>query len=241
MSSSSSDLFNITKNALKKYIDDGNLMSSIDNANYPAMPIIKFVSFDRRYHLRLILAGQCPNCNTSHLRNTCNYRYCKEVIYPLLKPKFNILTNVSPISTHDPKIESFVNQLGGTISYPYNPNERKAFKELEIFMLDHHPDIDTCVKMLSLKEEDAVPFQPNDVTTFNEIKKKYKFMFVMQSESKICKSDGSVISGCETICREMNELATGFSVDTSSSSDGITIVVANGRAYNMKKYFVISF
>lgn len=228
----------LTYTTLKKYINDGNLSSAITTNNYPLMPIIKFISFDKNGHLQLLLAGKCPNCDAKHIRNTCNARYCSEVIDPIIKNKFNLYSYVTPLFTHASDFELQVNRCGGSINYTINPEEKLPFHELEHQMLDFHPDIDTHVKMMSGKDNNAIPYSPNDIVSFNDIKKKYNFMFLMMKDSKLAIKDGQIITGDESIRQNREKLIPGFSLEIC---DGMTLIKTNGtKPYNIKNFVEIT-
>lgn len=230
-------LYDITKSTIKKFVNDGLLTSTIKANNYPLMPIIKFISFDTSGHLQLMIGGKCPNCQANHLRNTCNIRYCEEVIDIHLKKKFKMFSHSSPLSTHDPNIEERIIGCGYRYSYPYDPNENRPFMELERFMLDFHPDLDTHVKMLSLKDQNDNPFLPNDIVTLNAIVTKYNFMFIMMAQSKIVATDGSILTGDTSIKNSSHLLYPGFTVE---DNNGMTIILSTGRPqFNRNNYVVI--
>ena len=147
------DPHEVTSNTIKKFVNDGNLSSAITNNNYPLMPIIKFISFDKNGHLKLLLGGKCPNCDANHIRNTCNNRYCSEVIDPIIKNKFNLYSYVTPLSTHASDFDSQVIRCDGCTVSTIDPEQKFPFHELEHLMLDFHPDVDTQVKMMSGKEK----------------------------------------------------------------------------------------
>ena len=203
------------------------------------MPIIKFVSFSTFGQLKLVLAGNCPNCHDGHIRNTCNIRYCNEVIDPILKEKFNKFKHSSPILTHDTNLESIVNSVGGNIKYPISVKKKQNFREQENFMFHVHPDIYMHVSMLSLRKKLDKAYSPNENVSMQEIVKKYKFMYIMNESSKLVCADGELINGLE-IPGCQHKLPKGFKFEVLDN--GFILLKCTGVPFfNSKNYVVIEF
>ena len=60
---------------IKAYVDNGGLPSPLDCDNVPKFPCVKFVSYVEGT-LRLIVAGDCPNCTAPWICNICNIDFC---------------------------------------------------------------------------------------------------------------------------------------------------------------------
>ena len=105
--------FPVTHDAIKTFINNGPLTSIILNNKYALMPIIKFASFDRNGYLRIVIGGKCPNCQSNHIRNICNVRYCQELLLPILKKRFQLIKHIFPVFTYDKDLEDIVKSTGG--------------------------------------------------------------------------------------------------------------------------------
>ena len=236
MSSPNKD-FQRTVRSIKKFINDGNIFSNIKNGNCSVMPIIKFISFDAKGELKVLLGGKCPNCLSEHIRNTCNVRYCSEVIDPIMSKKFELFTSSVPLLTHDPNIEEIVNSCKHKISYKINPHSKKTFLQLETFMLDHHPDIDTTVKMLTLRKKNTLPFKEIDEVSMNDIVKKYNFMFVLMNDTRLMCKDGTFLVGVEKIRNSVELLLDGFYLKEKGNT--FVLFTRGVPQFNSKNYVFI--
>ena len=99
-------------NSISNYVNDTScLQNDIKEIGYPLMGWLDFVSLSDDNVLRILITGSSPNCNAQHIRNTCNYMYMRDVIRPIIKDKFPIITNVVSVYTFDSDFEEIVNYL----------------------------------------------------------------------------------------------------------------------------------
>ena len=107
------------RSVLKWYIDEGNACFNIIGTNTVLFGHLSFVDWERKsLTLTILLAGVCPNYQTSVLRNVCGQHYVETVVDHLIKRKFPIVSTTKALLSTDPRFDTTVVQKGGSLSYP---------------------------------------------------------------------------------------------------------------------------
>ena len=135
---------------MKGFIDDGALKRAIEQRDFFPRAFMKYVSFRNTDGvLRVLLGGDCPVCEASHMRNICNQKYSNEVISPIMRLVFPIINLVKVVRSTDADLEAVVWAHNGRILNPYRADVWISFLSLNKFCLDLHPDIDGYIKSLT--------------------------------------------------------------------------------------------
>ena len=170
------------------------------------MPIIKFVSYSvKNKGVRLLIGGKCPGCCMDHMRNTCNVKFCKEVMLPLLSRKFpGEVAYVNPVLTHDKDFVEVVTKLGLRITFPYKSKEYCPFHLIQKFILDKHPDIDSWLKT-AFKKSKKEEYNPIENVSRNMVVDAYRFLWFVDKYTTILLSVGDTACGEDDILLAFDE------------------------------------
>ena len=103
----------ITSEQLEVLINNrGFVARSLARDNLNSFPIVRFISFiDGK--LLLLVGGQCPACESVHLRNICNAQFVAELVEPRLQILYSNITQVKAMMSSDDNFVRTVDNMGG--------------------------------------------------------------------------------------------------------------------------------
>ena len=97
------------RNVLRACIEDGNACSDLIERDVAPFEHISFVEWEHSTKtLRILVAGVCPNCQSSIMRNVCVTHFTAKEICPLIQAKFPIVAATVPILSHDARFDDVV-------------------------------------------------------------------------------------------------------------------------------------
>ena len=239
---SSTDTTSLTTNLLRTYINDGLFSSLAASQGNKVMPIIRFVSYIDGV-VRVLVGGVCPSCGVHHLRDTCNVRYCKEVVTPILKQRFDTIKGSIPVLHTDSDLESIALQNNINISTPHSSEKSLTFYEQQKFVVDFHPSIDGQWKGLSLKDCNDTVFQYSDNCTRSQLIEKYNVIWHVCDDTRITNEQGKQYVGPQEITANRTILPAGFQYVTGPTligGTGVSIVVSSKEFFTDQTYKVLS-
>ena len=144
----------ITLRMIQPFVDTGRIQQEMLTENKPCPPIIRFVSY-RNGTLRLLTAGKCPGCQSTHLRNICIAQFVSFLCEPFIKSKFITVRHVGFVCTRDEDFVEVVEFLGAVMRQLVDEKENVPMMEYKKLMLDGHPDIDCYIKGLISRDRNA--------------------------------------------------------------------------------------
>ena len=177
--------------------------SMVLGEGHGVMPIIKYVSTDTDNVVRLLIAGTCPACEMRFMRNTCNARYCKEVMNPVLAKLFpGQLSRVKPVLTHDSDLVEVVTRFDFRMVFPLKSDEPNPFHSVRNFIMDKHPDVDGWIKTSTVKQghEDI---NYNEEVSRDTVVSKYNIYWTIDTYTIVYLNDGSFAKGPDEIAEAM--------------------------------------
>ena len=208
----------LTSLILKTYIHDGLLIQQAMSEGYKVLPIVRFVSYTDRI-LRLLVGGRCPSCNVLHLRDTCNIRFCKEVVLPILKKRFPSIAAVVPVLIHSSDFDQIVNDNGLNVITPCDKSQRQSFYDQQKLMLDQHPLVDGLIKFFALKSKFDEPFTFTDCPSRTQMVRKYKSCWKVDNQTRVSNDHGDVFVGAIEIITNSDKLPEHLSLHYLPSID----------------------
>ena len=112
---------------VRSYLNTNEFLADLMMESRPCFPIMKFASMNRNGVVRLLLGGRCIGCKCTHLRNVCNVQFITHIADPFLTERFNYVTRVVCVSTHDDDMQGIVERLGGRVEEILDVHQRKSF------------------------------------------------------------------------------------------------------------------
>ena len=177
------DKTSLTRQILKAYVDEEGLHSHLKKEGYAMMPVVKYVSYSDDGVLRLFCCGSCPGCPAPHIRNVCNIQFCDMVLFAI-KDKFNGISSIVPVLTHDADFGRIAESHGGEVVYTCDRDTRQPYLVQKKLMLDWHPDIDCFIKIF--KHRGVGPdYDASSVLSFEEAAETYNACFVINDDFKV--------------------------------------------------------
>ena len=103
----------VTTNEIRSFVNDGDLVKVVTDRKYSIVPLVKFVHFNSSTGvLKLLLGGRNPITDTLSVSNINNYYCCKDVLLPIYKERFPLITDVIPTITHKDIFEGIIESCG---------------------------------------------------------------------------------------------------------------------------------
>ena len=216
-------------------------MDIIEEEGYSIMPIIRFVSSNPNNNIiRLLIAGTCPSCEMMHMRNTCNARFCREVMYPILSDLFpGKVSSVIPVSTHDPDLIQIVNKFGLRVSFPCPSYNISPFFLIRDFITDKHPDVDSWVKEVKLKEGKK-PFKGSAHVTREMVVKRYTIEWIVDDFVRVYLKNGQLAMGKDEVMYALQNNLIPDYIEVKTNDVGTTkLEISDVSKFNTAKYISI--
>ena len=214
----------------------------LQSDGHRVMPIIRFVSVSEdSNNVRVLIGGECPLCGSTHIRNTCNIAFCKEVMTPFLKQRFPEKVNsVKAVLTIDDDFYEVCSQVGVNVTYPLDVDEKNPFHSTRSFMLDKHPDIDGWLKLCS--SNNYMDYPPEFLVSRRMCINQYTFKWIIDDHARMLLKDGTIAEGLEQIEDAFEKKMVMDGVERNVESAGKTypvIAVNNVTMFDTNKYIVI--
>ena len=166
---------------------------------------MRFVSFTPRGGvLRILVLGECGLCQSLHIRNICNMKYCQDLLLPIITIFFPIVQRMDIVCSDDNDLTELVEHEGGRVTTPYSEDSRHLFAYLNHFCLDLHPEIYRSIKALS----PLLPNQRNDTshTTRRRFADSNNLYWSVMDSSSVMGRSGRLVNGVDNILSDTENL-----------------------------------
>lgn len=234
----------IHQQLLKEYINEGTLTTDLINEKKPIFDIILYVSYNENKKLRLWICGECPHCNSCHIRNTCNCKFINDVIFPIINKKFTYVNNITPILSSDKDFYDIVNHFSGIVTH-LDFRDKNKFYHLKRFMKDGHPFVDSFNTFLKLKNDKDSHYNNESLVSMKDICNKYNICWKIEDNTCFVEQKTALIyTGIEEILNNQDKLPLELKVvglqDYPLIPDELTYVIMCGD-YNFFKNEIYKF
>lgn len=200
--------------------------------------VIEYSKADAQYSVNIICAGSCPFCDSGHMRNTCTNKFGMDCLIPLLKVRFPTIKKVNMIFSNDPKIDSFVQVLGGSTRPTFLMNQLYTYLFLSDIFMSNHPMVDGTHKFLTKtndKEQQSVR-QPdyNCLMTPRYFIDTYRISWIIDDFTKVFTLDGELLEGLLPIVTNKDRLWANMVVQ---QGPGCFFLTGEGEEFFSEKLF----
>lgn len=179
---------------IRIFVENGAMTMMILRENNILFPHIRFVDFNFKTRVvRVLVCGDCPNCEKPYLKNTCTFKYVKTVLKPVITRQFRTIEDVLPISTHDVDFIRIVASKGGVVSFPFRNNLRMRLFDLKVFLYDCHPDVDCLMKFSDSLVETPPDWSNEDLVSANEYLSNYEICWYLDDTTVIYYNNTTII------------------------------------------------
>ena len=205
------ELKSINANLIKSFINEGTLLAAIEQNGYSSYEKILFVSF-RDGLCRILLLGSCPACSSLFMRNICLIRFTRECVSPILMNHFSDVKKINPVLSFDNDITGIITSIGGHVSYPVHVSKPDYFHEKKRFLLDFHPFVDTCCKIMFFEKEKMEKKKLENIdynsknTSFDDIYDRYKICWLLDESTAVVNKKGELLEGVSCILKNRDSL-----------------------------------
>ena len=241
------DVYTVLRNAVKGYIDGGNLASDILESNVPLFEHLSFFSYDNNTReVLVLLTGQSPDsagniAGTGNLqRNVITTQYCSAIIAPCIMEKFGRVNDVKVLLSGDPRFNDAVNAKGGTVSHPDFWNTPIDWIDSKRFYGGIHPNVQGAIKTVVNQDNNTAPIGFGSHTTpqfFNS----YEMIWFLTPESRVMSVDGDLLHGEQDILRGVASLPAALEIRTLGGPAPHGIGTGTADFFSDAVYKLVSF
>ena len=225
----------LIENVITAYINDGNLSSTLNAEGCSCFPIVKFVSF-RNGVVRILVAGDCPGCDSPWLRDICNKKFCLAATM-VTSRAIPQVTKLQPVFTFDHDFSSIVASFGYRIRYPIHSTDEKRMTEVLKMMMDFHPLVQSYTKILSRRGENMREISRTAITTWDEMTSTYNGVWMVDSAASCLSIEGDIADENEILGEDFN--LPPFLVDMTQSGVPHPMLMSFNPAFFDPHHYVV--
>ena len=233
----------VVSNILSTYVDDVDhkyLRQDLNESNYYCFPHMRFVSFQNG-HLVILCAGRCPACDCPHQRNTCNAKYVRDCIAPILATRFPQIKSVQSLNSHHPNFHSIVSGLGGSISQPVTDRDVSTLHDMASHATNKHPDFDAAITGYNFSKQLKIKLMVHDTMERFTMLRACNFYLILGDDTIFVARDGTVLQGRRSIIQSLNKLPPSICIAPHSAGHTMLSFGDTLSFFSSNQYLIVSF
>ena len=200
--------------------------NQLEEKGFPTSLHLRFVSFSPRDgHLRLLLFGKCPCCNSQHLRGVCNI---KHDIASFVTPEISEVRTCSVVQTFDRDFNILIRRLGLAQKYMEAPKDVLPRQQWIDSVFYQHPLVKANVRYVVRHDNQLDPVHTSPMSRDEFLNTYFIAWKVDDFTSVVVTIDGKhqCLTGLRAICQQQQSLPDGLDIQRDHVL-GVTLLVAD--------------
>ena len=155
-----------------------------------------------------------------------------------MKKKFPFIKEVKAVLTFDTNFELVVTKAGCRYVSFSDYNRIQDFHEVKRFVIDEHPNIDSNIGMLSIR--DKLMKVPQKEISHDIMVQSYITYFYVSSSTTVMSRYGQRLYVVDEILKDKNNLLSGFHVGVDDNTKNPIIMMTDPNLFSDAEYKIVS-